>query len=101
MSNSLSKSSFPDNCKLSLIELLFSNNNLNDQILAIYYNDYKLDPLFSFEHLCNVINNIINIPVDLLIENYKKSGKWDLNIIPAFKLDFIVSSMLKIDDSIR
>ncbi len=99
MSNSPSKSSFPNNCKLSLIQLLSSNSNLNDQVLAIYYNDYKLDPLFSFEHLCDIINDITIIPIDLLMKNYEKSGKWDLNIIPAFKLDFIISRMLNIDSA--
>lgn len=85
---------FPVNFRLSIADLLASDESNHNQIMVIYYNDYKNNRLFSFEHLCRTINNITDVPINKLIAVYRKTRNWDISEIPEFKLSRIVEKML-------
>lgn len=85
---------FPSNFKLSVADLLTFDKTNHDQIMVVYYNDYKSSRLFSFEHLCRIVNDITDIPVNKLIAMYRRTGIWDLSEIPEFKLSYIIGKML-------
>lgn len=86
---------FPNQLKIRFIELLRVERTAHDQLLAIYYNEHKLNRLFSFEHLCRIINDLVEIPINKIINKYRKTGKWDLSDVSQNKLELIVERMLR------
>jgi hypothetical protein len=87
--------SFPAVMKIRIIKLIGTERTAHDQMLVIYYNKNKNNRLFSFEHLCSLANDIIDIPINKLISKYRKTGEWDLTDIAKNKLQYIVEEMLK------
>lgn len=86
---------FPNRLKIRFIELLRVERTAHDQLLVIYYNENKLNRLFSFEHLCRTINDIVEIPINKIITKYRKTGEWDLSDVSQNKLELIVERMLR------
>ena len=86
--------SFPNRLKISFVDLLITERSPHDQLLIIYYNEYKKSRLFSFEHLCRTMDEIVDIPINRLILKYKNNGDWDLSNVPRNKLKYINNHLL-------
>lgn len=85
---------FPMKYKIPIVHLLMNDRSRHDQIFIIYYNDFKDNLLFSFEHLCRVLNDITDIPINRIIARFRQNNEWSLSEITADKLEFIVEKLL-------
>lgn len=93
--------SFPKTLKLSYANAIQSDKPEYDKILIIYYNDFLKNKLFSFEHLCFELNKISEIPAHKLIQNYKKTGQWNLSGISANKINYLLEKLLDVNIEIK
>ncbi len=85
---------FPSRLKLKLTDILGRERSPHDQLLIIYYNEYNESKLFSFEHLCRVMDDIVDVPINKLIQKYRNTGDWDLSAVPKNKQKYICNHML-------
>lgn len=88
-------SSFPDSLKISKSHLISGNFDLHDQLLVIYYNKFKKDRVFSFEHLCGIACETIGISLRKAIAKFRKTGEWNIKAIGDRKILYLMNSLLK------
>lgn len=85
---------FPDFLKRDISDLI--NNNFTDeqQLFIIYFNKYKNDQNFSFEHLCRIINRTTNALVFGIISSYRATLKWDLKYLNSRVINHVIEVLL-------
>lgn len=89
--------SFPNNLKVPMVNLIDNNYKLDEQLFIIYYEKYKNNKLFSFEHLCSLISKTINMPIIRLISNFRSSNVWNVKSINDRRLTFLINYFITND----
>jgi hypothetical protein len=90
-------STFPQSLKITTSEIPGTSLNIYEQLLVIYYNKYKNEELFSFEHLCGIINhNFIarTLLVYRMIKKYRQTNQWDIKQLGERRTRYLIQKLL-------
>lgn len=94
MATTYNLNSFPENLKKNISSLISLNFAPDEQLLIIYYNKYKCDDQFSFEHLCGLIKRLTGISILRLTNKYKSTGKWNIKSINSRLINYLIEHFL-------
>jgi hypothetical protein len=85
---------FPNDLKLDISELINADYTEEQQLFVVYYNRYKNNGNFSFEHLCRIINHTTNTLVLSLITSYRATAKWDLKHLNSRIINHVIKVLM-------
>jgi hypothetical protein len=84
---------FPSIYKKNISYIIDNELLKSEQLLICYYNKYKNDRRFSFEHLMSIIKNT-GIIITKILTRYKRTGVWAFKI-PSHKSNNIIKLLLE------
>jgi hypothetical protein len=86
--------SFPERLKKDTSDIINGKYSNDEQLLIIYYNKYKNDEMFSYEHLCSIITELTKIPVMRMIIRQRANNEWSLKSVNERVINFVMDKLL-------
>lgn len=85
---------FPDRLKKNNLDIILGNYSNEEKLLIIYYNKYKNNQSFSFEHLCSIINDFTKVPTLQMILRQRSNNAWNIKNLNDRIINFIIDRLL-------
>jgi hypothetical protein len=91
----MSHETFPEHLKMDEHKMLYNKNNIYNEVLKVYYNEYKNTSHFSFDHLCYIINKITGASVNKVLDDYHISKKWNLRRLEKRYIEYVIQYLIE------